>query len=225
MSSVARLVLAAAATTALAVGTVGCTSTPEAGACGTFKACGGDIVGTWQITDTCLTGEFLPDHCTAARVDSTGVKVEGTATFAAGPLTYSTTSTETGSVRITFPASCLESDAPTVDCKQVEKGKLDEITLAAAAGPFAAVSCVTAPTDACACTFTLKPATEMETGTYAVSDGNLVLMATGAHLPPANTQYCVSKSSLRIGLPSELSASPGLPGSATARTTIAYTKK
>src|SRR5579871_1941950 len=55
--------------------------------CGTVEPCGGDVIGTWKVENTCLVNGGLmmdaSDICAGATLDTTGISGMGMMTFAA----------------------------------------------------------------------------------------------------------------------------------------------
>jgi len=106
-------------------GTMGTGGSPGGGgggACSNVAACGGDVVGTWTVTSSCLnvTGQMdlsvIGVGCTSAVTGS--LKVTGT--WTANPNgTYSDKTTTSGNEQLTLPASCLQISGTTTTCERV----------------------------------------------------------------------------------------------------------
>src|SRR5262245_61408062 len=107
----------------LSLGTPGCggdsgSSTTIGGpACG-VAPCGGDIVGTWNVTDICfsrsilmstLVGELM-DSCPTVSVGNVDANPTGNFMFNTD-LTYNIDLTMTLSVVVNFPQSCFPAGA------------------------------------------------------------------------------------------------------------------
>src|SRR5689334_9941313 len=78
------------------------------GTCGAAAPCGGEIVGTWSISSSCLSANIsmFEADCPAATATGVGLKITGTITYGAD-MTYTSQTTTTGSVRVTFPRDCI----------------------------------------------------------------------------------------------------------------------
>ena len=113
------------------VGTGGTGGVPGSGgsggtggsSCSNVSPCGGDIVGTWTVTSSCLkvTGQvdmsLLSSGCASAPV--TGyLQVSGTWTANANG-TYSDNTTTSGNEQLTLPASCLNVSGTTTTCDRL----------------------------------------------------------------------------------------------------------
>jgi hypothetical protein len=158
-----------------------------AGTCGNTAACGGDLVGTWKVTSSCVTinATMFDDMCPTASVRTSDVSVKGSMTFNAD-LTYTSTATLMGKAVITLPASCLTGPGGTVTCAQLN-------ALFALDPSTAGVTCV--GTSSCTCTGPLSDAPSNETGTYTTTAaGILTQTATGG--TPEESAYCVKGTTL-----------------------------
>jgi len=145
--------------------------------CSTFAACGGDIVGSWTIQEACL-GDFNPveDFCSEATVDLSSVSFSGSVEYLADG-TYSVSSTQSGSVTVSIPASCLTG---VTDCNTLDSDEFD---------------CSGDATDSCDCTSSAAD-TVTETGTYATSGNDVTLTPTGDD--PETSTYCVEGDVLKL---------------------------
>jgi hypothetical protein len=152
--------------------------------------CGGDVVGIWTVTPSCLkvTGErdlsLLGAGCASAPVTGS-LQVSGTWTGNANG-TYVDTTTTTGSEQLTLAASCLVISSTLVTCGAMA-------TLLPILG-YSSVSCASAAGGGCNCTAIVKQTgglgwlswNAQEGGTYKTS-GNLVTVDDTAQY-----SYCVS---------------------------------
>ena len=122
------------------------------GSCSNVAPCGGDVVGTWTVTSSCLTvtgkldlvGFFGPD-CTTAPVTGS-LQVSGTWTAKADG-TYTDNTKTTGHEQITLAQPCLKFSGTVLTCDQ-------------ATGPvqsmgYSDVTCTSAPDGGCTCSATL----------------------------------------------------------------------
>jgi hypothetical protein len=82
------------------------------GMCGNTAACGGDIVGTWTIASSCVSGSSaISATCPGETVDGANLKVTGTVTYNAD-MTYTANSILSGSETLMLPLSCVTKMAP-----------------------------------------------------------------------------------------------------------------
>jgi len=132
-------------------------------------------------------------QCPDASVSAGALKVTGTVSYNAD-LTYTSTSTVSGSTAVTLPASCLSVQGVTVSCEQLTQAFM---TLAqrGTAG-FKSASCSSAGSG-CTCTVVLNDQTSSESGTYAVTDAG-VLIVTPTNGTPSQNDYCVKGNTLTV---------------------------
>jgi hypothetical protein len=175
--------LVAAAAAAIATFVVSCGG--DGGTCAMVNACGGDIVGEWRITSSCLkvSGTFALDGCTQPATVSGSVHITGTASYRAD-LTYTTTGTLTGSESVLYPAACLS--AIGVTCADLNQS----VNSGGATG-----SCASSSDGGCRCNFTIPPDASDDTGTYSTSGGTLITTPSGSP-PDSPGGYCVQGSRL-----------------------------
>jgi hypothetical protein len=189
-------------------GTVG-TGGAGGASCPNVTPCGGDVVGAWTVTSSCLvvSGQldmsFVSVGCTSAPV--TGV-IQVTGTWSAkSDGTYSDSTTTSGSEQIVLPASCLQISGTTTTCD-----RFGQVVLAASFG-YDSVSCTSAAGGGCACSATVKqtggiglPSSAPSTsGRYTTSGSAVTLDGE------AKYSYCVSGSKMTW---SPQSTSPTLSG-------------
>lgn len=163
--------------------------------CGTFTPCGGNVVGRWNVTDSCVSASAPPmvSGCQTQDVDASGLKMSGGSTFNAD-MTYSSEITVSGSVSATVPASCLMQAGITLTCEQVNALFLLSL-IDNPDAPFSALSCTKAGSG-CRCALTLKPTTGPVQGTYTTAGTLLTL--TGADGSSDSSDYCVSGNKLQL---------------------------
>lgn len=178
---------------------VGCGGSSEddddSGSCANAAACGGDIVGAWQISSTCLTFDFSTmsnDECPGQTTRVVDWDMTGNFNFRAD-LTYSANATQSGTVVTTLPASCLTRQGITLTCAQLE-GSL-QANLADSG--FSSATCGVSAGNGCACTVTTLPQSSNASGTYSTS-GAGVLTQTPAGDAPDSSNYCVKGSTLTV---------------------------
>jgi hypothetical protein len=162
------------------------------GTCGNTTACGGDIVGTWKITSSCIsvdaTSMVASMGCPGETASASGFTITGSITYNAD-MTYSSNSTLSGNVVVGLPASCLTQQGITITC-----GQLQQVLqgMAATAG-FQSVRC--SGSSGCSCTVALAPQASTETGTYGTTAAG-VLTTTAAGGTPSGGDYCVKGTTL-----------------------------
>jgi len=186
----------------------GSSSDSGGGGCGTASTCGGDVVGTWQVSSSCVAVDASAMmgnmSCPGATTSTSGAKITGTITYAADK-TFISNLTTSGTMVVTLPASCLTQQGVTVTC-----GQLQQVLNGMANSTFSSATC-TASGGGCACSVALKPVTSTETGTYSTSGG--VLTQTGTSGTPDDSDYCVQGSKLSVSTGSSSSAmSSGVSG-------------
>jgi hypothetical protein len=161
------------------------------GTCSNSAACGGNIVGTWKITSSCVTAseQMFDMSCPGASVSSTNLTVTGSVTYMAD-LTYTSNFTSSGSVTVTLPASCLMSQGITVTCDQ-----LNQIFASDPTTP-PGTHCSNAGSG-CACTVVEMNQTSTDTGTYTTTPAGL-LTETAAGGTPDQSDYCVKDTTLTV---------------------------
>lgn len=156
------------------------------GSCGNFTPCGGDVVGTWNIKQYCLSNTASPiPECPAATVSVDGLSASGTVTYAANMTTTANT-TIRGTMKMNIPASCLMG----ATCALVDASLKSE--LSDPESPFSSASCT--GSDTCSCSLVLKGTPMTSSGTYTIS-GNQLIEDGDAN------EYCVSGKELRLKSP------------------------
>jgi hypothetical protein len=142
-------------------------------------ACGGNVVGTWKFTQTCLSAsQDLSSTCPGASAiyDYT---FSGTATYNADG-TFSSTGTVSALVHEHFPSGCMPFGSTCAE--------LGQMAMDAGTG-----SCSTDSAGGCNCD-AVTPATSTDaTGTYKASGGTLTTMHDGT---TTLASYCVEGSLL-----------------------------
>jgi hypothetical protein len=152
-------------------------------ACGAVSACGGDIVGTWNVAGSCLTGtEDLGSVCAGATADIEFM-FTGTTTFNADG-SYTSTNGGGAVSNYHYPAACLTNGVTCDQFGQLLKGL----------GMYSSVTCVTDAAGVCNCAAQTAPVSGNETGTYTTSGGTLTTMHGGT---TSMGPYCVQGNILR----------------------------
>jgi hypothetical protein len=165
--------------------------------CAGFTACGGNAVGNWKITGTCLSGNPEPDEsCPEGTADASGLTITGNIMLNSD-MTYSSQTTVGGSMKMTVPPSCLMQGGITVTCDQLQQ--VLQLSVADPESPFSAATCKSAGSN-CACTFTFKSTPSTEQGTYATAGNVMTVTPSGG--TPETQDYCVSGTKLQLKSPS-----------------------
>ncbi len=170
-----------------------CAGTKEStGTCSNSAGCGGNIVGTWKITSSCVTvdlGDAMNAECPGETTNSSGLKASGTVTYAAD-MTYTSSFTVTGNITLTLPASCLKRNNITLTCAQLTESLQSQMMMGAG-------SCSTASGGGCSCKFPITGEPNSETGTYTTT-GSGSLTQTQSTGETETDTYCVKGSTLTI---------------------------
>ncbi len=192
--------IGAAATGGAATGGAGATGTGGGGATGTggaatggvsggteascdnVVACGGDIVGTWTVSDSCVSlgGELDVSlqglGCAIGTVTATTIEVSGTWTANADG-TYTDNLTWTGTETIGLSPDCLNVSGTTTTCDRVGSPM---VGLGYHQGlNYNSLDCVDDPaTGGCTCTGVIEQVQNAVGGTYTV-DANTVTTSEG----------------------------------------------
>jgi hypothetical protein len=152
------------------------------GTCGNTAACGGDIVGTWTITSSCVSGSVASSSCPGETVDTANLKISGTVTYAAD-LTYTVNSLLSGSETLTLPLSCVNkpgATTPPKTCDQLGATLMGTIS--------ESITCT--GSSVCTCHVVISNQTSMTTGTYTTTAAGL-LTETAMGGSPSQNDYCV----------------------------------
>jgi hypothetical protein len=146
-------------------------------ACRTVSPCGGDPVGNWLATESCLTAsEDLGSQCAGASADIT-FTFSGTLLFNAD-LTYSATSTGSGTTTYHYPSTCLLGGKT---CAQWGQALMQ-------VGMYSSVTCSSDSASVCNCQALTASTSTSETGTYATSGGTFTTTHDGT---TSSGGYCV----------------------------------
>jgi hypothetical protein len=168
--------------------------------CNNFMACGGNIVGTWNVTNACGPGTTFTQKgflmgCDASSITATITGASGMLTFNAD-MSYMTSLTQTLNSMATIPKSCLTAGA---SCSALETALKQQMGVTSA-------TCTDDGTN-CNCAIG-QTATPMESGTYTTSGSMLTTTATGG--TAQSVQYCVSGNQVSFSAPSD-STNPASP--------------
>lgn len=183
----------AATVAAVTSSSAGTTTGGAQASCSNENACGGDVVGTWDVASACinLSGALDPSTvgltCTNAPVTGS-LLVTGSFTANADG-TYADNTVTSGSEEFTLDASCLTLSSTLIDCRQAG--------IVVQGMGFTEVNCEDAPSGGCSCAGAVQQDGSMglldvwtaQDGTYTVS-GTTVTLEGG--FSPAPYSYCVS---------------------------------
>lgn len=162
-------------------------SAGQSGMCPAITACGGSLVGKWQLTDLCLnlTADGTDLGCDGATLSLDHVTPSGSIEFKAD-LTWQTSSEIKVDEHLNFPTSCYTSD----QCTQFETALKAEDGVTSATCTYDAQS-------GCSCKIS-SAQPSMNGGTYAVSGNNVTLTTDGSDGPPETDSFCVSGNTLHL---------------------------
>jgi hypothetical protein len=168
----------------------------DGGSCGMVSSCGGDIVGDWRITSSCiksmdtLGADF---SCPTGTVTSSATAT-GTASYRTD-MTYTVSFTLTGTDSVVIPASCLSAGTTCDQVNQVFfRGLLPDLRCSSASG-------------GCNCSLVIPATPLTETGTYATTGG--ALTTTPSSGTPDTGGYCVKGNQLDLTPPAAMAGATG----------------
>jgi hypothetical protein len=175
----------------------------DGGTCSMVSNCGGDIVGDWTITSSCIkaSGTMADSNCPTATL-SASATVSGTSSFRTD-LSYDLSWSFTGSETVSFPASCLTQSGVTVTCDQLNQA----VAAGGAPAGLDGLHCTNGNGGGCNCNVNLPGQTMIETGTYVTSAGTVTTTPAGSTGDPRG--YCVQGSRLDMTPPPGM-MDPGL---------------
>jgi len=179
------------------------------GACAVPTACGGNIVGTWQIVSAC--GSIESNACPPSqRISFETSWVQATYTFAGdGTLTLTASGTTTEAIR--YPVGCLLAvvDAGVTEaCAAFQDLIRAGIQQADAGAPITSITSFTCSMEGngvCLCNEVLMAAAQPQTSAYTTSGTQLTFIDVGADAGSSGASdvygdYCVSGNALTIHL-------------------------
>ena len=155
--------------------------------------CGGNITGTWNVSDVCLSKSILMmaltqevmGVCPSATVGNSSAPTTGSLVFNTDS-SYSIDLAETVSLGMNLPISCF----PGATCADLNTQFMQQAT-----GDPTVQSASCAGTNPCICTITSTPMQISEAGSYSVSGSTLTTSpTTGA--TPSSLSYCVKDQTL-----------------------------
>ena len=172
---------------------LGCGGDGTGSQCGGNSSCGGNVVGSWDISELCFqqAASMVSGSCPGAQIDASGLRESGTIAFQ-GDLTYSSTAVISGSITEIIPTTCFSSGGITPSCDQ-----LNSLLQTFVQGDmsFSSASCQNAQ-GGCACTFQLSPQTNTETGSYSTAGAVLTTLPNSGTASSAS--YCVQGSTMTV---------------------------
>jgi hypothetical protein len=152
------------------------------GTCGKVAPCGGDLVGSWTLTESCVDLGTQSPTCPDERIASWTSTVSGNWTFNAD-LTYSRSDTLSAVVVWTIPLSCVSSLASScADFEAQTQASLKAGETIACTG-----------TTTCSCTESVGPKIETDNGTYEATGTNVAYTSAVTGTTERGS-YCVEGS-------------------------------
>lgn len=203
---------------------VGCKGGGAGGAasdsCGQVEPCGGNVVGTWKLSDACansaaLQSELSSTSCPNMTASLSGVSPSGSITFNSN-MTYSIASAAIDvSLDIGVPAGCLNGES----CAEVGAALAEELAGSSCSG-----------TSSCTCnaseTSYLSPSsTSSDSGTYTISGETIILTSSDANADTSTMDYCVQGGDLLHFITVDTTMNTGPMGQATIDSDIVATKQ
>jgi hypothetical protein len=161
------------------------------GTCGNTSPCGGDVTGAWTISSTCISASASSNmtntFCPSASTGSSQIHATGNMTFRSD-MTYTTSTTISGTVNVTIPASCLNQNGIQLTCAQLTQAFKQDPMLANS-------SCAGGTT--CVCNIAIPSQTQTESGMYTTTAaGTLTFMPTTG--TGESDDYCVKGNTLYL---------------------------
>lgn len=163
------------------------------GACTSFTACGGSLLGTWQLTSTCFFMPPAATGCAAETVDAATFHESGSYMFNSD-LTYSASVVPSGTLGFTTPQSCTPAQPIATTCAVFNSTYSSLVSQPGS--PYASAGCAVSGTD-CVCTFTFNGQSVSATGTYLVGTDTVTLTRAGSTTSTTNN-FCVQGTALSL---------------------------
>jgi hypothetical protein len=163
------------------------------GACASFTACGGSLLGTWQLTSTCFFMPPAASGCAAETVDAATFHESGSYLFNSD-LTYAASAIPSGTLGFTMPQSCTPAQPIATTCAVFNSTYSSLVSQPGS--PYASAGCAVSGTD-CVCTFTFNGQTVSAAGTYVVGTDTVTLTPAGSTTSTTNN-FCVQGTSLSL---------------------------
>lgn len=167
------------------------------GTCASNASCGGNIVGTWTIVQTCNARTVKAKTCGDETYTVSNPVQTGTLAFRADG-TATVVLRTTGTLVDVLPPICLTNTGQT--CADVEASYRE---LVQSGADYTSATC-TDNAGTCECTLGFDTTSNVS-GTYTTSGSTFTVLSPG----DSNTQtYCVTGSTLIINVPSTTSDPP-----------------
>ncbi len=163
------------------------------GACTGFAACGGTLLGTWQLASTCFSMPPAGSGCADETVDAATFHESGSYVFNSD-LTYAASVTPSGTLGFTMPQSCTPAQPIATTCAVFNSTYSSLVSQPGS--PYASAGCAVSGTN-CVCTFTFNGQTVSATGTYVVGADTVTLTRAGSTTSTTNN-FCVQGSGLSL---------------------------
>jgi hypothetical protein len=164
------------------------------GGCGKVYPCGGNIVGTWKVSEFCSVENMTPpDFCPTATAATSTSKLTGSVTYKAD-MTFTGMLTASIVVVATYPNSCLTNNGVTLTCAQFEAAQKQALAMDPNSG-IQSLTCA-AIGSSCKCTAVTGDMSTSATGTYTTA--GVKLTETQAGMAPDESNYCVQGNTLHI---------------------------
>jgi hypothetical protein len=163
------------------------------GACAEFTACGGSLLGTWQLTSTCFFMPPAASGCADETVDAATFHESGSYVFNSD-LTYAASLIPSGTLGFSMPQSCTPAQPIATTCAVFNATYSSLVSQPGS--PYASAGCAVSGTD-CVCTFTFNGQTISATGTYAVGTDTVTLTRAGSTTSTTNN-FCVQGTALSL---------------------------
>jgi hypothetical protein len=165
------------------------------GACTGFTACGGSLLGTWQLTSTCFFMPPAASGCAAETVDAATFHESGSYMFNSD-LTYSASVIPSGTLGFTMPQSCTPAQPIATTCAVFNSSYSSLVSQPGS--PYASAGCAVSGTD-CVCTFTFNGQTVSATGTYVIgTDTDAVTLTRAGSTTSTTNNFCVQGTALSL---------------------------
>ena len=157
------------------------------GSCAPIVACGGNLVGTWQVANLC-SGALMSTPNAGCPGASTEINLVSTS----GTFTFNADNTTQNNALITFnesahyPSSCYTA----AQCTELQ-------SLLASAANVTSANCGYDAVTGCDCTLMVESVPTSTIGTYQTAGSTLTLQSSTQDAPETDT-YCVQGSTLHI---------------------------
>ena len=172
----------------------------SAGRCGA-PPCGGDLVGTWDVVQSCASPTMDNPNCPGETVSYAGIQRVGFITFKAD-LTYASSVTDSGTFVRETPTSCLALDGVT--CADLDAAY--RLQTQPPSPTLLSASC-TSTTVSCRCVLGFIPQSSTDSGFYGTSGTKITITST-VDSSTATDDYCVTGTTMRLIFPDSTPSAP-----------------